>query len=65
MDKLSKQFQEIINKKTQGTITPKEHVEWLQLKKETKQTKQNSYKDFTFKQDREPQRYKTTTKTTS
>ena len=29
MDELRKRFQEISNKKTHGTTTPKEHTEWL------------------------------------
>ena len=34
MDDVSKRFQELSNKKTQGMTTTKEHTEWLQLKKE-------------------------------
>ena len=33
MDDVSKRFQELSNKKTQGTTTTKEHMEWLQLKR--------------------------------
>ena len=33
-DDVNKRFQELSNKKTQGTTTAKEHTEWLQLKKE-------------------------------
>ena len=43
-DDVSKRFQELSNKKTQDTITTKEHMEWLQLKKELEglQTKELS-----------------------
>ena len=34
MDEVSKIFEELSKKKTQGTTTTKEHTEWLQLKKE-------------------------------